>query len=413
MKYKLKFIAPIIIAILIRFFLMSFTYHPDIAGQSLSSYFWGFKNITNVYEHLLSLPSNHPLVANFGVNDIFIYPPLTYFTLGTFQKIFAFTGLQSFLETVMTGVNIYKIQNLSLYLFILKLPYIFFDFGTAYILYKYFKKQKTKYLAFMLWLFNPVTLYATFCMGVFDIIPVFFTVLSVYYLKKNKLASSALFMGVGIAFKMYPIFLLPFIIFKSDKWLDRIKLGIISFFPIIITNLPFIFSSAYRYMVFSPKSQKMFYMEWMLSGAEGIFPFLLILCLLYLFSQNKKLKPKFYVSYFTAMFLLLFSVTHYHPQWFIWITPFLIIELLNYKFKEAWIYVGLLSIYIFIIFTFENSLSIGLFAPLNNSLANFVGTQLIITKSTDINLLKSYFRSIFAGISLYLTYTHLKKSVKK
>ena len=166
-------------------------------------------------------------------------------------------------------------------------------------------------------------------------------------------------------------------------------------------------------MVFSPKSQKMFYMEWMLSGAEGIFPFLLILCLLYLFSQNKKLKPKFYVSYFTAMFLLLFSVTHYHPQWFIWITPFLIIELLNYKFKEAWIYVGLLSIYIFIIFTFENSLSIGLFAPLNNSLANFVGTQLIITKSTDINLLKSYFRSIFAGISLYLTYTHLKKSVKK
>jgi hypothetical protein len=392
---------------------MSFTYHPDIAGQSLSSYFWGFKNITNVYEHLLSLPSNHPLVTNFGVNDIFIYPPLTYFTLGTFQKIFAFTGLQSFLETVMSGVNIYKIQNLSLYLFVLKLPYIFFDFGTAYILYKYFKKQKTKYLAFILWIFNPVTLYATFCMGVFDIIPVFFTVLSAYFLKKNKLVLSALYMGIGIAFKMYPIFLLPFIIFKSNNWINRIKIGIISILPVILTNLPFIFSSAYRYMVFSPKSQKMFYMEWMLSGAEGIFPFLLILSFLYLLCQNKSLRPKFYISYIFSVFLLLFSVTHYHPQWFIWISPFLIIELLNYKFKEAWLYVGLLSIYVFIIFTFENSLSVGLFAPLNNSLANFIGTQSIITKATDINILKSYFRSIFAGISLYLTFTHLNKSAKK
>jgi hypothetical protein len=392
---------------------MSFTYHPDIAGQSLSSYFWGFKNITNVYEHLLSLPSNHPLVTNFGVNDIFIYPPLTYFTLGTFQKIFAFTGLQSFLETVMSGVNIYKIQNLSLYLFVLKLPYIFFDFGTAYILYKYFKKQKTKYLAFILWIFNPVTLYATFCMGVFDIIPVFFTVLSAYFLKKNKLVLSALYMGIGIAFKMYPIFLLPFIIFKSNNWINRIKIGIISILPVILTNLPFFFSSAYRYMVFSPKSQKMFYMEWMLSGAEGIFPFLLILSFLYLLCQNKSLRPKFYISYIFSVFLLLFSVTHYHPQWFIWISPFLIIELLNYKFKEAWLYVGLLSIYVFIIFTFENSLSVGLFAPLNNSLANFIGTQSIITKATDINILKSYFRSIFAGISLYLTFTHLNKSAKK
>lgn len=411
MKNKTKIFVPIIIALVIRLFLMSFTYHPDLAGQSLSAYFWGFKNVTNVYEHLLSLPNNHPLVRNFGVNDIFIYPPLTYFTLGTFQKIFAFTGLQNFLEIVMSGANIYKIQNLTFYLFILKFPYLFFDFGIAYVLYRYFKKSKTKYLAVILWLFNPVNLYAIYCMGVFDVIPVFFTVLSAYFLKKNKLAYSALYMGVGIAYKMYPIFLLPFIILKTGNWFSRFKLAFISFLPVILTNLPFIFSSAYRYMVFSPKSQKMFYMEWMLSGAEGVFPFLLILCLLYLFAQNKKYIPKFYASYFMAVFLLLFAVTHFHPQWFIWITPFLIIELINYKFKEAWIYGGLLAIYIFIIFTFENSLSVGLFAPLNNSLASFIGTQALITKATDINILKSYFRSIFAAISTYLIITHLSKRV--
>ncbi|MCX6727060.1 MAG: hypothetical protein NTY75_04650 [Candidatus Shapirobacteria bacterium] len=408
--FKSKFLIPLIIGLAIRIFLMAFTYHPDLAGQSLSSYFLGTKNVTNVYEYLLSLPPSHPLVKNFGVSDIFIYPPLTYFTLGSFQKIFAFTGLSYFLETVMSGANIYLIPNLPWYLLIIKLPYLIFDFAVAFLLYKYFTNPRHRYLAFIIWIFNPVTLYATFCMGVFDIIPVFFTVLSAFLLKKNKLALSALAIGFGIAFKMYPIFLLPFIIFKSDKWLSRIKIGIISLLPVILTNLPFITSSAYRYMVFSPKSQKMFYMEWMLSVAEGLFPFLLILTFLYLLSQNKFLRPKFYCSYFMVVFLLLFSVTHFHPQWFIWITPFLIIELLNYHFKEAWLYLGLVFIYIFIVFTFENSLSVGLFAPLNPSLASFVGTQSILTKAVDINQLKSYFRSVFAGISIYLAFTHLKKN---
>lgn len=408
--FKSKLIIPLIIALTIRFFLMAYTYHPDIAGQSLSSYFWGFQNVTNVYEHLLALPPTHPLVRNFGVSDIFIYPPLIYFTLGTFQKMFAFTGLGQFLETVMSGANIYQIQNLSFYLFILKLPYLFFDIGVAVLLYKYFTTPKNKDIAFLLWIFNPITLYATFCMGVFDIVPVFFTVLSAYYLKQQKISFSALSLGFGIAFKMYPIFLLPFVIFKADTWMKRIKIAIISLLPVVLTNLPYIYSSAYRFMVFSPKSQKMFYMEWMLSGAEGIFPFLLIICFFYLLSQNKTLQPKFYITYFLSVFLLLFSVTHFHPQWFIWASPFLIIELINYKFKETWLYLGLLSIYIFIIFTFENSLSIGLFAPLNSSLASFVGTQSIISHATDINQLKSYFRSIFAGISAYLIITHLKKS---
>jgi len=411
LKIGKKFLIPLLIAIIIRLFLMAFTYHPDLAGQNLSAYFWGFKNVTNVYEHIQSLPSTDPLVKNIGVNDIFIYPPLTYFTLGTFQKIFAFTGLGNFLETIMSGANINKITGLSFYLFIIKLPYLFFDLAVAYFLYKYFNDPRQKYLAFIFWLFNPVTLYATFCMGVFDIIPVFFTVLAAYFLKKQKLSLSVLAVGFGIAFKMYPIFLLPFIIFKSDKWLQRIKLSIIGFLPIIITNLPFIFSSAYRSMVFSSKNSKMLYMQFMLSGAEGLFPFLLILVFIYLLSQNKSLRPKFYISYFFICFLLLFSVTHFHPQWFIWLSPFLIIEIINYKFKEAWAYIALMLIYIFIIFTFENSLSVGLFAPLNPDLASFVGTQAIITKATDINQLKSYFRSIFAGISAYLAFTHLKKSV--
>lgn len=408
--FRPKLIILVSLAILIRLFLMFSCYHPDLSGQSLSAYFWGSKNITNVYDHLLSLPPSHPLVRNFGVSDIFIYPPLTYFTLGTFQKIFAFTGLQNFLETVMSGANIYQIPNLGFYLFILKLPYLFIDFGVALLLYRYFSTPKAKNIALILWLFNPLTLYSTFAMGVFDIIPVFFTLLTLYLVKKKKYSLSALSLGFGIAFKMYPVFLLPFIVFKSGPTLlKRLKTIVIAFLPVILTNLPYIFSSAYRFMVFSPKSQKMLYMQWMLSGAEGIYPFILILFILYLISQSHKFKVPHFSSYFFIFFLLLFSVTHYHPQWFIWISPFVIIELINFKFKESWLYLCLFLIYVFIVFTFENSLSVGLFAPLNPALAQFSGTAKLIASYLDINQIKSMARSVFAAISLYLSITHLKK----
>lgn len=411
-KKKLIFI--VLIAIAIRILLMFTTYHPDIAGQSLSAYFWGFKNIVNPYEHLLSLPATHPLVKNFGVLDIFIYPPLTYFTLGTFQKIFAFSGLQHFLETVMSGFNIYKISNLGYYLFLLKLPYLFVDLAVAYILFLYFKETKYKHLAPIIWLFNPVTLYTTFCMGVFDIIPVFFTVLALYYVKKNRLNASALAIGFGTAFKMYPIFLLPFIILKaSQKFWPRVKILLIGLLPVIITNFPYLTSQAYRFMVFSPKSQKMLYMQWKLSGAEGLYPFLVFSILLFLQSQNLKIKTRFFNSYFFIFFLLLFSVTHYHPQWFVWITPFLIIEMINFKFKDLWLYTSLVLCYIFIVFTFENSLNVGLFAPINPILAQFTGTANFIASKTDINNLKSMVRSIFAGISIYFALTHINNAKEK
>ncbi|MFA6518427.1 MAG: glycosyltransferase 87 family protein [Candidatus Shapirobacteria bacterium] len=398
----------ITIALFLRFFLMAFCYHPDLAGQSLSTYFWGFKNVTNVYDHLLSLPPTHPLVKNFGISDIFIYPPLTYFTLGTFEKVFGFTGLGQFLETLMSGANVYQISNLNLYLFLLKLPYLFFDLAVVYLLYRYFDQPQNKRLSALLWLFNPVTLYATFAMGVFDIIPVFFTVLSLYLLKNKHLLWASLSIGFGIAFKMYPIFLLPFLIAPAKNLSTKIKIIVVGFLPLILTNLPYIFSSAYRYMVFSPKSQKMLFMQWPLSGSEGIFPFIFILTFLYLLASSlKSFRP--IKAYYLAFFLILFSVTHYHPQWFIWGAPFLIIEFISHRLRHPWLYLGLFLIYVFIVFTFENSLSIGLFAPLNPSLAQFVGTANLLSQKINLDQTKSLFRSVFAGISLYLTYVNLKK----
>ena len=402
---KNKIILIIIIAVLLRIFLMLFTYHPDLSGQSLVGYFFGTKNVFNIYDYLINLPKTHPLVKNFGVNDIFIYPPLTYFTLGFFQKLLSIFNIKSYIELIMNGVNIYTIKNISLFLFLIKLPYLVIDLLAAKYLSLIFDDKKKQQLVYILWLFNPVTLYATFCMGVFDIIPVFFTILSIYFLKKNKYLSSALMLGFGAAFKTYPIFFLPFIIFAAAKtfW-PRTKIAIIGLLPIILTNLPFITSSAYRYMVFSPKSQKMLFMEWMITGAEGLFPFLIAYTIIVLFTHNIKKANIDLYKYYLVFFFLLFSVTHYHPQWFLWITPFILLHLVDTNLKYLWHYLVMFFIYVFIVLCFENSLSVGLFAILNPSLNNFPGIGTFIASKTNISILKSQFRSIFAGIAIFLTY---------
>ncbi len=401
----------LIIAVILRLFVMGISYHPDLSGQLLSGYFFAFEGVTNVYDHLANLSSDHALVKNFGVGDIFIYPPLTYFTIGSFIKLSSVIVPEKFFLDIMNGLSIYQ-PGLSWNLIILKFPYLLVDICMAFALASLFDKEKQKKWAFLLWLFNPVTFYATFSMGVFDIIPAIFTVLSLYFAKQKKLPLAAVMLSIGAAYKQYPIFLLPYIVFSAKNFREGIKIVLCGLLPYLLTIAPFLNSSAFKYMVFGAKSQKEFYMQWMVSGSEGIFPYLLGVVVLYLHAfRNKYLVPRLW-KYYLGIFLLLFSVTHYHPQWFIWIAPFLVIELVSTDFYNLWLDLTLFACYVFIVLTFDNSLSVGMFSVLNQNLNKFQGIDKLISAKTDIFALKSYVRTLFAGVSLFLVFDLLKSGKK-
>ena len=56
----------LLIGILIRLILMPITLHPDLWVFSSSGYLLAYEGKLNVYEHLVNLPSNHPLVSIVG-----------------------------------------------------------------------------------------------------------------------------------------------------------------------------------------------------------------------------------------------------------------------------------------------------------------------------------------------------------
>lgn len=388
----------LLIGLIIRLFLMPATLHPDIWAVSFSQYLFSFKGVFNIYDYLANLPNNSLLVGNYGRN-FFTYPPLAYYTLGVFGFILRplfnadFSGnLAAILPKVLTDNRIYW------HLFLTKLPYLFFDFGVLWLLLKMFDEEKQKVLAAVLWIFNPLSLYTSYMIGQFDIIPVFFTVLSLYLAKQKNMKWAALSLGIGGAFKMFPLFFIPFFaVSQGRKIKESIKLLLLGILPYLVSILPFIGSVAFRQTVlFSNQSQKMLFAKIPVSGAEYLSLFVVFYIFLLLLGTFKKLELW---KWFLLVMLLFFSVTHYHPQWFLWISPLLLIETANYK-KYFLLSVCLLIFWLMITFLFEPSLSISLFAPVSKSLMAVKPLSEQLNRYYDVFTLKSLIRSAAAGISL-------------
>jgi len=212
-RIKIKFFKILVVSILLRLFLIPITPHPDLFGHSFAAYFLAYEREINLYDTLVSLSSGHPLVRNFDVSDMFIYPPLAYYTLGFFRisvKTFTDANFIPWLMENLSQIHFYPHLFKHLFFFY-KLPYLFFDVSLAYLLAGLFKDQRKKKLAFTLWIFNPLTIYVSFMIGQMDLLPTFFTVLSLYLFKKRKFYFSAAMIGIVASYKMYP----PVYQFKS------------------------------------------------------------------------------------------------------------------------------------------------------------------------------------------------------
>jgi len=397
---KIKWFGWLLIGIVLRVIISVITLHPDLWGHSFVAYFFAYEGVLNPYEHLLSLSQDHPLVVNFGVSDIFIYPPLTYYTFGLFRLIVKPFVDPNFIPWLMENVgNAHQYGQISWILFLFKLPYIFIDIATAFLISGLFKKDNLKKLGFILWMLNPVTLYATFMMGQFDILPVLFTILSVYLFKNEKYSWSLISLGIGGSYKIYPLlFVIPAAILAGKTFRSQVKYFSLGIAPFILTALPFLGSAAFKQMVlFSPKSQKMLFMIWKLTAAEGIYPFILILVGIYWYVYHKKQSLKL-ENVMLAILLLIFSITHYHPQWFLWVTPFLIMAVVKNRNVKAMTAVLLWS-WIYVVLMFDTSLNIGLFHILNPNLKDAVSLGQLLSKYTDIAQLSSMVRRIASPAS--------------
>lgn len=365
----------LIAGIVLRIVLSSATFHPDMLAFKLGGDIIAEGKILNLYD--------------FSNKDIAVlnYPP----------PIFWFHGVFNILLGPILGTGL-----------LVKIPYLIFDLLIAFLFLKIFTLRSEKILAFSLWMFNPIALYSTYMMGQFDIIPTFFILLSIYFVAGSKLELAALALGGGIAFKIFPVFLIIPLIILGKSFTSKVKIFSLTIIPYIFTIVPYLPSDSFRSTaLLAAQSSKSLYASIPVSGGEGILLFPASLVLFYLFIWSKRADKLFYWKIYLIPLLLFFIFTHYHPQWLIWITPFLILDLVVNKFKNVLAILLIFGTWFTSLFFFDSSLTIGLFAPVWPTLKDTLDIWTLLNFKVDYNLLRSLIQTIFAGASAFLIYKYL------
>jgi len=367
-KYK----KVILLAVLLRFLIMPFFYHPDIKSQHFHFQFLS-QGIFNIYDYI---DQNK---TKLGYKDTFNYLPLTFYTFGltqTISKPFLSSDFYSWLND--WGENQNNYPNMIFFILVLKIPYLIFDLLTGYILYKIYKNKKILYF----WLFNPISIYLIYILGNFDIVPTFLTLLAFYFIKTNKQFWSYLTIGFAIALKMYPIMFLPFLFFYDKKnILKNIQYSIFSLIPLILSVLPFVKQQSFYDSFFgSGLTQKI--LEYRINGLP-IFPvFFLLILIIYYFSKSKN---KFEIA-ILQIFLIFIGLVNFHPQWIMWFFPFIITFFVNSKIKDKLF----LTIFFILILTYillfnDNYLTWGHLIPIDPNFINITSPYQLIKLRTSID----------------------------
>lgn len=400
---KLDLIKFFLLAILIRLLIMPFFFHPDIKTYNWQSAF--LKSGTfNIYSYLVDNKQNLPL------KEEFVYFPLTYFFLGTYQIIVS-PLLGADFGNWLSDASSQAVDRLGVfrYLFILKFPYFLLDLIIPFLLIRFFKDVKSKKEVFILWLFNPISIAIIYIFSNIDIIPVTLTLISLLLFKNKKILLSALVLGLAAGFKAYPLLLLPFILLFNTNIKDTVKMIFVSLATLILIILPFWSTAFLNSALISGLTTRIVFPTIPIGFGESLMIGLTTLTILFfagLSELGKKLNQLW--VYILMVLLFVFSGIHYHIQWLLWIMPFLVIFSIYQKSLGKIAFVWLVLAFSIPLLYDDKSMSVSLFSAVS-PLFNLLPTPFLILQQVyDPFILQGIIHSTIFGISIILVFRSFK-----
>jgi hypothetical protein len=394
----------LVLAILIRLLIMPFYYHPDIKTTNFKVSFLQ-NGITDVYSYIADNKSHLPIPEDFN------YYPLTYFFLGSYQIVMSpFLG-EGFHNWISDASQIAQEKiGVFRYLFILKLPYLFFDLLTAFLLLSCFARNEDKRKAFIFWLFNPFSIILVYIFSNFDIIPVTLTVASLLLAQKRKLLLSAFFLGLGAAFKVYPLLFLPFLFLEGQNIKQKVLILLSSLGTFIITILPYIGSTYFREATLvSGLTTRIVFPDFGIGFGESMMVAIILLVSLFFFRLSKDYSEiKNLWKYYLGLLLIMLSFIHYHIQWLLWMLPFAIILAVYYKRFSSMVFLLLCMAFVIPFLYEDRFMSISLLGAISHYYDLLPTPFTVIQKIYDPYAVQSIFHSALAGGSLVFVWQLFK-----
>lgn len=306
--------------------------------------------------------------------------------------------------------------NVPRTLFLLKLPYLIFDLGCAFLILAIFLDRRKGVSAFKFWMINPVVIFASYIFARYEAIAVFFILLSLYYARNNSPNRSLFSLGMAIVTRLYPVILLPFFIIILEKNpLRRLKLVFWGFLPLgVITMLSRTFGQTSEVGELARAHHADFLLRMGFSLGflyDKIFIFVAIYAflLLYVFFNTDHSFRSLWKSSLILM-LFFFATCFFHPQYFMWLIPLLTLQVVE---DRRFVGLFLVQLLCFAVYTFQwkRWLAGYLFMPLNASyFAQLRSPFEVINQYYPAANFIGIFRSIFSAISFWMVYLLFKNS---
>ena len=386
-KISTKIIVLSLFAIAIRLILMPISVHSDLFFINMFPNLLFSQGVFEIFSYL---------EKNFPQTRLSYYTPLTYYTFVLFQYPYHLvsnsfstwmTDLYQFYinrtQIAYTKDYLQQITNAFLFrdLFLAKIPYLIFEAGSLFILFKFIKAKYLRPTSIIAWLFAPIIIYSTYIHGQYDIIPAFFVLFAFFLLRKNPYIALIAF-GVAAAFKNYSLLFILIVSFIYGKTVgEKLKMMLIGFIPYAVSLIP-VFINDPKLSVYALFPKPYFVTSLPLSGWPLISRYLHLLTLLlsellvFLLAFLINTKDKWQ----TALSLCLFAiplVLAFAPlvvfQYLVWAFPLTILWIR--KAKTAYLFVTAQTLLAASFMLLANHVQLGLFAPLNpayfSSLATF------------------------------------------
>lgn len=393
----------IVLAIILRLLVAAFLFHPDIKTFNFQASFLR-KGVVNIYTYLTINNKTLP------IKDGFVYFPLTYFTLGGYQwlaspilgKGFDLWLANASSSSMVTDPNIFR------YLVILKFPYLILDIAIAFLLKRFFDDEKKGNNAFLLWLFNPFTIILIYGFSNVDIFPVFLTVIAFLLLKKDKILLASSIIGIAAGFKLYPLLFIPFLFLKGKDLKEKVLSVLIPLLIVALVIIPFWSQNFIQSALISGLTTRIFNPGFSIGFGESMIVGLFAISILFFYSWiiDKNIKL---LNYWIILLLCIFSFSHFHIAWLLWVSPFLVILACRKpSFSMVLFWLSVLAFMIPMIYD-DRSMTISLFRTFSTWYDLIPTPFTIINKFYDSYNLQSIFHSLLAGGSAVISYKLLSK----
>lgn len=391
MQFLKKYWPILLSGLILRLILAGISYHPDVKIVNYTSY---------VYLEKWQLD---PYIRSKETGETPDDLPLQYLVRLPFEVL-----IRPFINTKIEPTffnstdRLFGNPLLFIHLILIKIPLVIFDLLTGIVISLFFTESLRK-KALWCWILNPFTLWATVMIGQVDILPTFFLVLAYLLLKKGKYNTAAVSLGMGAAMKSFPILIFPFFLFLFPKFSEKVKLTVLFLIPLSLSIGLYIFSPSFRqYALFAPQLDKIFYSVIQLSGGQGIFITIFGLIGLFLLYVSQKRQTHDFLVFSISALIWVLSFTHFHLHWFLWVMPFLIILFLEkISYIQKWTLSLMCAGILIMLFGFEASLQLRLFAPLIPATALANGLVETLTNE-GLYFVRSMGATIFAAGGIFL-----------